>query len=115
MLVDAKVAMGKVSVASVASRQLAVYAAALPKGSFVDVVRGPVDFAGSDPGTKVVASLPATSFAGSGTATLAIDTSTSCFVRVQVRTSAGNLVGAGNPVWLLRAAPPNGIPAARLA
>jgi hypothetical protein len=115
LLVDGKVAMGKVSVALLASRSLAVYAASLPKGSFVDVVRGPVDYAGNDPGTKVVASLPATSFAGSGVATLSVDTSTSCFVRVQVRSAAGNLVGASNPVWLLRAPPPNGIPAARLA
>jgi len=34
-------------------------------------------------------------------------------VRTQVLDSAGALVGLSNPVWLLRAAPPTGIPAPR--
>jgi hypothetical protein len=36
-------------------------------------------------------------------------------VRVQVRTSAGVIVGTSNPIWLLRQPPAAGIPPARLA
>lgn len=45
---------------------------------------------------------------------VAVDTSGSCFVRPQVRRN-GVLVATGNPTWLLRSAPPGGIPAARQA
>ena len=44
-----------------------------------------------------------------------IDTSKDSFVRTQVLDSTGTQIGLSNPVWLLRAAPPGGIPAARQA
>ena len=100
---------------SVNSRQLVVYATALPSGSTVQVVRGPVDYAGpGNPtsGTSVVSSFPASTF-GTGQASVSLDTSASRFFRVQVVDSAGTTVGISNPVWLLRSAPPGGIPAAR--
>ncbi len=115
LLVDGVVPMGGVSVSQVSSRQMAITATSLPTGSSVQVVRGPVDYAGSanpKPGTSVVATIPAASFVG-GQATRAVDTSTSCFVRTQVVNSAGTIIGVSNPVWLLRSAPPGGVPAAR--
>lgn len=115
MLVDGSVPMGKVSVSATGTRTLAVAAAKLPAGSLVEIVSGAVDFTGSDPLTRVVATLTASSLGPGGTAAVTVDTSASCFLRAQVRTSAGTVVGVGNPVWLLKAPPPGGIPAARLA
>ena len=42
-----------------------------------------------------------------------VDTRKDSFVRTQVLDSTGTLVGLSNPVWLLRAVPPGGIPAPR--
>jgi len=44
-----------------------------------------------------------------------IDTSKSRFVRAQVLSSSGTVIGLSNPVWLLRSTPPGGIPAPRAA
>jgi hypothetical protein len=115
MLVDGVVPMGKVSVGSQPSRSLAVFAASLPAGSHVEIVAGPVDFTGNDPGSVVLDSIAASAFGADGTVSRTIDTRASVFVRTQVRNSAGAIIGVGNPVWLLRDQPPGGIPAARLA
>jgi hypothetical protein len=113
LLVDGAVRMGSVSVATKATRSMAIWAANLPAGSSVQLVAGPVDFAGAqDPGTTVVNTLATTAFSG-GVATVTVDTSVSRFYRVQVLAKDGTLIGCGNPVWLLRAAPPGGIPPAR--
>jgi hypothetical protein len=45
--------------------------------------------------------------------TVPVSTTSNRFYRVQVRSSAGEIIGTGNPVWLLRQAPPSGIPAPR--
>jgi len=105
--------MGSVAVnPSAASRQLTVVVAGLASGQMVEVVRGPVDFAGTaspDPGTAVVATL------ATGTATVPIDTSQSCFVRINVLdTVVKRRIAFSNPIWLLRAIPPTAIPANRL-
>jgi hypothetical protein len=87
----------------------------LPLGATVQVVRGEVDYAGTGqpvPNTSVVASLPASEFS-LGSATLAVDTMTSCFVRLTVRGSDGTVLGLSNPLWLLRDVPPGGIPLSR--
>jgi hypothetical protein len=112
-LTDGTAAMGSVSVAARATRSVAVQATGLPGDSTVEVVRGPVDFAGQDPGTTVVASLPASRFTGTGAVAVPVAMGTGCFVRAQVR-RAGALVATGNPTWLLPTAPPGGVPAARL-
>lgn len=113
--IDETVLMGQASVSSRISRTLEVQAAVLPAGSRVDIVAGPVDFTGSEPGTTVLYSVPATSFGASGIIHRSIDTSSACFVRTQVRDSTGELIGASNPVWLLRAPPPGGTPELRQA
>ena len=79
----------------------------------MELVRGPVDLTGNDPGTSLVRSWPGSAFAtASGTVSTSVSTTAGCFVRVQVRRD-GALVASGNPTWLLRQPPPGGIPAAR--
>jgi hypothetical protein len=113
MLVDGTVRMGAVSVSTKTSRKLAIYAANVPSGATVQLVSGPVDYAGQvDPGTSVVRTFTPSAFAD-GVVTLYVSTSANRFYRVQVRSSAGEIVGTGNPVWLLRQAPPSGIPGPR--
>ena len=113
MLVDNTVPMGKVSVSTKTSRQLAIYAANLPAGATVQLIAGPVDYAGqTDPGTTVLQSLAPSAFVN-GMATVSVNTSTNRFYRIQVLSSTGEIIGIGNPVWLLRQAPPGGIPGPR--
>jgi hypothetical protein len=113
LLVDGTVRMGGVSVSTTSPKPLSIWAANLPTGSSVQLVSGPVDFAGAqDPGTSVVRTLAPSAFSA-GVATVSVDTSASRFYRVQVLAKDGTVVGCGNPVWLLRTAPPGGIPPAR--
>jgi hypothetical protein len=113
MLVDGTVKMGAVSVSTKTSRQLAIHAANVPAGATVQLITGPVDYAGqADPGTTVLRSFAASAFAG-GVVSVSVSTSSSRFYRVQVRSSTSEIIGTGNPVWLLRQAPPSGIPASR--
>jgi hypothetical protein len=107
--------MGSVSVASVRKRSVKIFATGLPSGGQVQVLRGKVDYAGTaapTPAVTQVASFAAGAFS-SGSVSLPVDTTTSCFVRVVVRNSTGAMVSVSNPIWLLRTRPPNGIPAAR--
>jgi hypothetical protein len=113
MLVDGTVKMGAVSVSAKTSRQLAIHAANVPSGATVQLIAGPVDYVGqADPGTTVLQSFTSSAFAN-GVVTVPVSTSSNRFCRVQVRSSAGEIVGTGNPVWLLRQPPPSGIPAPR--
>jgi hypothetical protein len=113
MLVDGTVWMGHVSVSSKTTRQLTMYVAKVPSGATVQLIAGPVDYAGKpDPGTTVLRSFPASAF-GSGSVAVPVSTSSDRFYRVQVVSSNGDIIGTGNPVWLLRQPPPSGIPAPR--
>jgi hypothetical protein len=113
VLVDGEVPMGGISVSTKTSRSIRVWANALPAGSTVQLVAGPVDYAGqADPGSVVLRTIPASTFVA-GLATVSVDTSTSRFYRVQARASDGSIIGTGNPVWLLRSSPPGGIPGPR--
>jgi hypothetical protein len=117
LLVDGSVPMGSVSVSSVNSRRLVATATGVPAGGSLRVLQGVVDYAGTaspTANTKVIASYPASSLAG-GSVARQVDTSKGSFVRTEVRNSAGTIIGASNPVWLLRAAPPGGIPVPRAA
>ena len=100
-LTDGTVPMGATSVGGAASRRVAIGATGLPAGCAVELVGGPVDGTGVDPGSAVVAVVPASAFAGSGVVEVAVDTTASCWVRPQVRRN-GALVATGNPTWLLR-------------
>ncbi len=113
LLVDESVPMGAVSVSHRTSRTVAVWATELPPGSAVQVIGGPVDYANHlDPGTWVVETLTPESFSRN-VATVVVDTSKSRFFRAQVLNRRGRVLGTSNPVWLLRATPPGGIPRAR--
>ena len=113
-LTDGTVPMGKASVSSRNNRSMVIGVTNLPANCVVELVRGPVDYAGQDPLTSVVASFPRSAFGTAGMVTASVTTSTNCFIRPQVRQN-GALVATGNPTWLLRATPSTGIPAARAA
>jgi hypothetical protein len=108
--------MGSVSIKSGStSRALTATAVDLPTGSSVEVVRGPVDYANAlDPGTAVVQTLPDTAFA-TGQATVGIDTSTSCFVRLNVVDANGRRIAFTNPIMLLQSEPVRPLPDYRRA
>lgn len=112
LVADAACPMGSVSVSQVAQRQLQVIAIGVPTGGSVQVIRGVVDYAGSTPNSSLYASYPASALSN-GSITLGVDTSSSCFLRTQVLDSTGAVIAVSNPIWLLLAAPPGGIPAAR--
>lgn len=92
-----------------------VVGAATPAAGSVQVLKPATDIAAIWPdlvamdncfyGLSLVARSPKRS--------VTVDTSSNRFYRVQVRNSAGEIVGTGNPVWLLRQAPPSGIPGPR--
>jgi hypothetical protein len=115
LLVDGKVPMGSVSVSTVASRKLVASATAIPAQGRLQILQGTVDYAGAadlSANTKVIGSYSASQLTG-GSVTQRIDTGKDSFVRTQVLDSTGTPIGLSNPVWLLRAAPPGGIPAPR--
>jgi hypothetical protein len=89
-------------------------AAPLARGS-LQILQGTVDHAGAadlSADTKVIGSYSAGQLSG-GSVVHQINTRKDSFVRTQVLDSTGTLVGLSNPVWLLRAVPPGGIPAPR--
>jgi hypothetical protein len=97
-------------------RTLTISGSQLPTGGSVEVVQGPVDYAGvatPDPGTNVVTTLTASLVQGG--ADVLLDTSASSFVRLNVLDGSGKRVGFSNPVWLLNERPPTAIPGPRLA
>jgi hypothetical protein len=115
LLADGTCPMGSVSVARVPSRKLAAAATRIPAGGSLQILQGAVDYAGTTDlraNTKVIGTYTASQLAG-GSVTLPVDTTKSSFVRTQVRNGSGAVVGLSNPIWLLRAAPPHGIPARR--
>ena len=108
-LVDGAVPMGHASKSNVTSRSVAVQLANVPSGCTLELIRGPVDLTGQDPGTT---SAGTRSVSGSTIQTFSVDTSTSCFVRPQLFRN-GVLVATGNPTWLLRGNSSVAIPASR--
>ncbi len=107
--------MGSASMSSVTSRQLEVFASGVPSGGSLSVLRGDVDYAGTAaavPSTAQIASFRDTELA-SGSVSLAVDSTTACFVRTAVTDAAGTVVALSNPVWLLHEEPATGISSAR--
>jgi hypothetical protein len=108
-------AWGAMTVSKVASRRLVASATGVPAGGTVQILHGAVDYAGAaalSANTKVIGSYTAAQLAGRSVAQQ-VDTSADSFVRTQVLDSSGTLAALSNPVWLLRSAPPGGIPAPR--
>jgi hypothetical protein len=115
LLVDRACPMGSVSVSRLTSRRLAVTATGVPARGSVRVLQGEVDYAG-DAGlaanTKIIGSYPAATLAR-GKVRQSVDTRKASFVRAEVLGPAGQVIGLSNPVWLLRSAPPGGVPGPR--
>jgi len=114
MAVDSDIPMGAVAVGGGSSRTVRIDVTGLPPGGAVQVVRGAVDYAGLStprPDTKVLASKGAGDLQKS--AEVPLDAGDDCFVRLQVVRADGAVVAFGQPTWLLRNAPPHGVPAGR--
>jgi hypothetical protein len=117
LLVDGSCPMGSVSVSALSARQLQAIATGLPTNGVLQVMQGVVDYAGTSsptPNTSLIATYSTADLAA-GSVTLQVDNSVSSFVRTQVLDSSGTVVALSNPAWLLRQAPPGGIPAPRAA
>ncbi|GAA2342894.1 hypothetical protein [Dactylosporangium salmoneum] len=78
-----------------------VVATDVPAGGKVEVVLGVADEAQAVPSTQIAASKRLTVSPGH-------------YVRVQVRSAAGAVVGVSNPLWVLRKTPKRPIPAVRM-
>ena len=116
MTLDSVVPMGAVSVGPQTSRDLRIDVTDLPDGGAVEVLRGVVDYAGTgdpNPNVAVVTRLGARDLSSSSD--VAIDTGEDCFVRLQVIDRTGAVVAFGQPIWTLKAPPPDGVPTPRRA
>jgi hypothetical protein len=117
LAVDGSCPMGSVSVSTATSRRLTAAATAIPARGSLQVLQGAVDYAGTAglaANTRVIGDYTAADLA-SGSVTQSVDTSQGSFLRTQVVSASGTVIGLSNPVWLLRSAPPHGIPAPRAA
>lgn len=117
LLVDGTCPMGSVSISTASARKLAITATSVPAGGSVQLLQGDVDYAGTGglaANTKLIASYPAHDLAN-GPVKTTVDNSRGSFIRTQVLDSGGTVVGLSNPAWLLRSAPPGGIPGPRAA
>lgn len=95
-------------------QDLRIYADQLPAGSAVQVVQGPVDYAGGgDPtsGATVTQTISAARF--SDAPFIMSSSVLNTFTRVQVVDSAGIVIALSQPVWYLEGAPPAGVPISR--
>ena len=116
LMVDGVVPMGSVSVRPVATRTVQLTCPTVPSGATAEFIRGVVDGNDSDLTHRVTTFATATTAdLRAGTVSRTVDTTSDCFVRVQIRNSGGTIVAFSNPIWLFRAEPPGGIPANRRA
>jgi hypothetical protein len=114
LLVDGAAPMGSVTVSRAATRNVRVLLSRVPAGSTVWLVQGTVDNAGPSVPQPGTTSTQLSSSAWSrGYTDVKIDTRAPRFVRVEVRTAAGDVIALSNPVWLLRDDPEGGIPKSR--
>lgn len=108
--------MGSVSLSTLPSRTLLLDVTGLPSGGAVQVVRIPVDYAGTtDPtsGATVINTLGASALAASSY--LTVSTSSSSAFRANVIDSTGQIVAFGQPVWTLQEPARTPVPAGRMA
>lgn len=108
LLVGGAPAMGGVLLTSAPRTSVRAVVTDVPGGGSVEIVVGTVDLAGTAALRPLVDVRPAPP--GSRT----VDVPPDSYVRAVVRSRAGAVVGFSNPVWVLRAAPPAGVPAGRL-
>lgn len=117
LLVDGSCPMGSVSISRLRSRRLAVRATGVPPRGSLRIRQGVVDYAGHaalTADTRIIGGYTAAELAR-GSVRQAVDTRHSSFVRAEVLGHSGQVIALSNPVWLLRSAPPGGVPARRSA
>ncbi|WP_319460172.1 hypothetical protein [Micromonospora sp. RTP1Z1] len=111
---NGRTAMGAVAVTDAAELTVRLLATDLPAGASLEAVIGTVDLAGvrdltpANRTTRIsIGQLRP------GWYDLRVTPGDGTYVRTQVRSADGTILGASNPTWLLRSAPPHGIPLAR--
>jgi|HubBroStandDraft_1064217.scaffolds.fasta_scaffold07675_5 hypothetical protein len=117
LLADGSCPMGSVSVSRAGSRRLTATATKIPANGSLQILQGAVDYAGRSAlaaNTQIIGDYPAGQLAA-GPVKLSVSNQSASFVRTQVLDAGGNVIGLSNPVWLLRSAPPGGVPAPRAA
>jgi hypothetical protein len=108
LLVDGDPAMGGVVLTRDGRTPVRVVATDLPRGGTLEIVVGNVDRAGT-------ADLrPAVNVRRVPGASRTVDVAPDHYMRAVVRDRRDAVVGFSNPIWVLRGAPPAGIPAGRL-
>jgi hypothetical protein len=107
-------AMGALVTTGAADFTVRLRATDLPAGATLEVITGTVDRAGvADPTPAIrIGQVPWRQLR-EGWHDLPVAIGPGAYVRTQVRGRDGEIIGASNPVWLLREAPPRGIPTAR--
>ncbi|MCI4066494.1 hypothetical protein MRQ36_29630 [Micromonospora sp. R77] len=112
--VDGRSAMGGVLLTPAAEVTVRLHATDLPGGASLEVVTGTVDLAGvADLTPATTTTRVAARQLRPGWYDLRLPPGAGAYVRTQVRATDGAMLGASNPTWLLRSAPPRGIPPAR--
>ncbi|MEW2329772.1 hypothetical protein AB0880_18400 [Micromonospora chersina] len=107
-------AMGAVLITDAGELTVRLRATDLPAGATLEVVTGAVDLAGvADPTPAISTGQVAWRQLRQGWHDLPVSPGAGTYLRTQVRGRDGVIIGAGNPVWLLRRPPPRGIPPAR--
>jgi hypothetical protein len=116
LLADGYIAMGQAAVIEKSRTVLDISVTDLPVNWSVVLVKGDVDEAGPSQPDPVVATrtFSAAEVVG-GALSIMVNTSSSCFARVELRDANKVTRVFSNPVWLLRQLPVKGIPAVRLA
>ena len=115
MSLDGTVPMGAVVVGDPVDRTLRLEVTGIPTGGAVQLVRGNVDYAGTatpQPNTAVMVSRSAAQLESEPA--IPLPAADDFFVRAQVVTSSGAVVGFGQPIWQIRQKPRTGVPARRL-
>lgn len=115
MNLDGAVPMGGVVVGPARARTLRVEVTGIPTGGAVQLLRGDVDYAGAttpEPNTTVIETRTASEL--DANPEIALSDAENGFVRAQVVTSSGAVVGFGQPIWMLTAEPTTGVPSQRL-
>ncbi|MET7967167.1 hypothetical protein [Micromonospora sp. NPDC005305] len=104
-------AMGAVVTTDAADVTVRLRATDLPAGATLEVVTGTVDRAGvTDPTPAIGTGRVPWRQLREGWHDMPVAPGAGTYLRTQVRGRDGEIIGAGNPVWLLRQAPPRGIP-----
>jgi hypothetical protein len=116
LLADGYIAMGQAALVAKSRTALDIVVTGLPADWSIVLVRGVVDEAGpSQPDPAVTTRSFSAADVVANTLSIKVDTSSSCFARVELRDGNKVTRAFSNPVWLFRRLPVKGIPAVRLA